>query len=422
MFRQEVEQLFHEGVRQFSASDYAPAARTFEELVREYPESHRITAALLMEAKARYFLGMYRESVRLLRTLFDLYPESSYTDDAHYTLGLNYFRLRRYEEAAGEFLVALQTTDDKKLSTRSEEWLDQLASESLSIGHLQLLLAEASNDEAKALLTVHLAARIFRSGDAKTAEELIRPITQMPPRIRFVGEALKLLERISKGGVLKIGVLLPLVQNAQQESEKQAGQDLLEGVRFAVEEYNQAALPKLSLEIRDTEYDADIASRQTAELCADKDVVALVGPALSKEAFLSASIANYRGVPMVTPTATAQGIAATGKHIFQANPDFDVRGRALAQYAMSQLGARTVAVLAPDDEVGRAQTDAFLAEATANGADVVSVQWYTPDTTDLRQQLMAIRTGALQKLDRYFVDFTSKPRPTELEAMLQWGI
>ncbi|HEY5615628.1 MAG TPA: penicillin-binding protein activator [Bacteroidota bacterium] len=420
-FQQEAERLFQRGVERFSAGAYRDALADFQQVVQQ-PRNHRLTAAYLMAAKAHYFVGSHRESIRLLRAFFDLYPESSYTDDGHYTLGLNYHKLRRNEEAAAEFLIVMQTADERNLVTRSEEWLKQLAGSSLNIGHIQLLLAEATTDEAKALLSVHLAEKIFRSGDAETAEEIILPIAEMSPHIRAVGDAVQLLERIRKGGVLKIGVLLPLMLNSTDADEQAAGEDLLAGVRLAVEEHNQVSFPKLSLEIRDTEYNPNVAMTRTAELCTDNDIVAIVGPALSEEARMSAAIAESKGIPLISPTATAKGIAETGTYIFQANPDLDVRGRAMAQYALSQLGARTVAVLAPNNDAGRAQAEAFLAEATMYGAEVVDVQWYEPGATNHQPQFMEIRRKSLERMDRHFIDFTVSPRSADVTRMLQWGI
>lgn len=422
VYQEEAEQLFQQGLQRFAAGEFEEASRIFQQVVKEFPQNHRTTAAYLMAAKSDYRRGAYRESVKLLRTLLDLYPTSSFSDNIHYTLALNYYELRRYEEAAMEHLAALRTTKDAVLKERSERWLDKLAGSVLSIGHLQLLLTEPQSEETKALLTVQLAEKIFRSGDTKTAEELVRPITEMSPRIKYVTDALDLLERIRTGGVLKVGVLLPLMLNSEQRTDREAGEDLLAGIKLATEEYNQVALPKVSLEIRDTERDPSLAARSTAELAADQDVVAIVGPAYSAESMQAAVVANSRGIPMITPTATANGIAAVGNFIFQANPDYRTRGRVLAQYATKHLAARTVAVLAPADDVGKSQTEAFIEEAQRNGAQLLDVQWYDPGATDLRQQFAAIRQKAFELLDPYVIDFSSGLKNTDLNKLLRHGV
>jgi ABC-type branched-subunit amino acid transport system substrate-binding protein len=421
-FNAESERTFQQGLRSFTTGEYDAALKLFLPLAKETPPNHRTTAAYLMAAKAYFRLGSYRESVRLLRTFLDLYPESLFADDVSYSLGLNFYQQARYEESALEFLNALQSTKDKLTVQRSEAWLEKLANGPLTIAHMQLLLGETKSDEAKALLTIHLAEKIFRLGDTKAAEDALQPVIAMPATNRYVGPAITLLERIRKGGVLKVGVILPLMQRSMLLAEREAGKDLLEGVKLATEEYNQIAFTKVNLDVRDSERDPSIAVRQTAELSADDDVVAIVGPAFSNEAILSGAIASSKGVALISPTATSNGIAAAGYTVFQANPDFNIRGRALAQFATDQLSAKTIAVLAPNDEVGRAQVEAFLDELKARNADVVDVEWYESATTDLRPQLMAVRQKAFARMDQFVVDFSAKLKTTDLAKMTKWGV
>ncbi|MGH2568838.1 MAG: tetratricopeptide repeat protein, partial [Bacteroidota bacterium] len=134
VYQSEAERLFQDAVHLFGTGDNKGAGILFLRVIHEYPSSHRITAAYLMAAKSDYRLGKFRESVKLLKKLLDLYPESSYIDNAHYTLGLNYVQLRRFEDAASEFLQAFQTARDRAVGARAETWLEGLASESLSTG------------------------------------------------------------------------------------------------------------------------------------------------------------------------------------------------------------------------------------------------------------------------------------------------
>jgi len=85
-----------------------------------------------MGAKAWYELKEYRESIRLLKNLIDVFPQSTYVADAHYTLALDYFRTGRYEDAAAECIVVLQTAHQPQVLARSEKLVEMLSSSYLT--------------------------------------------------------------------------------------------------------------------------------------------------------------------------------------------------------------------------------------------------------------------------------------------------
>ena len=421
VFRGDVEREFVDAMKSYTSQHYDTAAALFSRILREFPRSHRSTGASIMGAKAYFESGNYRESIRLLKDLLDVYPQSQYIDDAHYTLGLDYYRLGRYEDAAGEFLLARQLTRRPKLVTISERMLEMLASTQLTVAELQMMLADATISTTKALLNYSIAEKVFRTGDTKNAEAILTSINALPPDNKYVAEAAQLLTRIQKGGVLKIGVALPLMLKAGSGAPK-AGLETLEGVQQAVDEYNLDAVPKVNLEIRDTEGDPGVSSRAIADLCSDDGVVAILGPMSSEDVFAAAGVANARGVPLMTPTATRNGIAAVGPFVFQTNPDFETRGRAMARYAFVQRGARRFAVLASQGSVGAPLANAFVDEVTKLGGEIVDVEWYFPGSTDMRPQLLAMRKKALEKSEVEIVDFAARMKEQALINMQRWGV
>jgi ABC-type branched-subunit amino acid transport system substrate-binding protein/outer membrane protein assembly factor BamD (BamD/ComL family) len=423
VFYPEVERVFVSAMRAFQAAEYDTAAVQFERCLRDFPVNHRVTGAYIMGAKALYHLSRFRESVRMLKNLIDLYPSSSYVDDAHYNLGLNYYRMGRYEDAGEEFLHARQIESDTLVVSRSEQMLDVLAADHLSAGQIQILSGDATNDDVKALLALRLADKVFRKGDARAAEQILEPIVALPASTRYVSDALDLLERIRKGGVFKVGVVLPLMLQASDASARNVGVEMLNGMKAAVEEYNERSFPKVSLEPKDSERDPSLAARAVTELCTDPRVMAILGPAFSDETFTAAGIANALGVPMITPTATADGISAIGPFVFQLNPDYEVRGRLTARYAYDKLGARRFALMAPigGTEASKQMSDAFLAEVDTLGAALVDQEWYQAGSTDLRYQFMTMRERALAKTEDVFFNFARRFTYEDLKKMLTLG-
>ncbi|MBI3585888.1 MAG: penicillin-binding protein activator [Ignavibacteriales bacterium] len=422
-FRQEVEQMFRDATAQFKSGKYDRAADLFSTIVNQYPESHRVTGAYIMAAKAYYHTGDYKISTTLLKNLLARYPRSAYADDAHYTLGLTYYHANHYYEAAAEFLDVRQESSDSKLTQRAEELLTVIASSQLSLPQLKQLLNEAKVSPLKMMLSVHLAEKIWNTGDVNGAQTLLRPIAALKNGTPVVLEAVALLRRIEQSGVVKVGVVLPLMQKTEQSAVEGLGNELLDGMRFAVDDYNKEAMPKVNLEIRDSERDAGVATRQVSELTQDDQIVAIVGPVFSHEVFASAPIANKRGTPLMTPTATSDGLAGVGEYIFQANPDFSTRARAMAQYAYQTLGARTFAVLSPTDTAGKIMAQAFQDEVKKLGGEMIDVQWYEPGQTDLHSQFVPMRIKALQMAEPIVINFGPKlMKAPELKKMAIWGV
>ncbi|HEY6953231.1 MAG TPA: tetratricopeptide repeat protein, partial [Bacteroidota bacterium] len=189
VFRGDVEKEFVDAMRNFTAQRFDSAAALFSRILKVYPRSHRTTGTYIMGAKAYYRVGNYRESIKLLKDLMDLYPQSRYIDDAHYSLGLDFYQLGRYEDAAGEFLAARQLSHSSKLIGMSERILEILAMNQLTVAELQLMLPDATVNATKALLNYAIALKVFRTGDVKSAQDILRTVASLPPDNKYVSDA-----------------------------------------------------------------------------------------------------------------------------------------------------------------------------------------------------------------------------------------
>jgi ABC-type branched-subunit amino acid transport system substrate-binding protein len=422
LYRASVEQSFQEALKQFEDHHFSTALEAFRGIVDLPETTHRTSAAYLMGAKALYHLGDYKASVSLLRGFFNRFDKSEYADDAAYTLALDLYQLQQYKGSAEAFLAACQSSNDTVLTARAERMLGVVASSNLEAADIRELLGSAKQTGTKALLTVRLADKVLRTGDAGEARMLLRSVLALPAPNPFLEEAQARLERIDRSGVVRIGVVLPLSFMSDQRSTLGVGQEMLDGMREAVDEHNAEAIPKVNLEVRDSERDAGVAARQVSELSADDQILAIVGPVFSNEVFSSAGLAAGRGIPLITPTATSVGIAAIGESVFQANPDFVVRGRAMAQYAALALGAKRIAVLASSDTINKVVVDAFVREVKDLGAQLVDVEWYAPGETDLRSRLAVMRKRGMELTEPTMINFGSRLRPVDLKHMAAWGV
>ena len=420
-FDVDAEHSFVNAMRAFQAGEFDSATTLFQDHLRRFPRGHRWTGATIMGAKALYQTGRSRESIRLLKDLLDIAPISLYTFDARYSLGLNYYRLQRYEDAAYEFLSVREDAADSLLVDRSERMLHGLATDHLTASQLDAVQKTARDSTVIALFSLHTAELLQRQGDTRRAISVLRDMATQPFWRPYVAEAASLLRQLEEGRTLKIGAVLPLMLQSERTDGREVGVEFLQGMTVAVEAFNRRSLTKVALEVRDTQRDPAAAARAVSDLSDDESVVAVLGPISSNEVFASAGVANAKQLTLLTPTATSNGIAAIGPYVFQGNPDYDTRGRAMVAFAWDRLGARKFAVLAPTDAVGKLMADGFIDEVRIRQGDMVNVQWYYAGSTDLRSQLEEMRRVALKRKEVPFVDFGAGIKYDLVNAMLMAG-
>ncbi|MGA7160694.1 MAG: ABC transporter substrate-binding protein [Bacteroidota bacterium] len=398
VFSQNAEDNFLLGTKQYVQSDFKAAYLSFQKVIDDSTRSQRTTAAMIMSAKTLFQLRSYRESIRLLKDFLDTFPQSNYAEDAHYTLALNYYRLNRYPDAASELLIVLESGKEKKTFLRAQRIFENVASEFLTAQEIKDLLYFSKSERSKKLLTLHLAELEFDQGMYTESMAHAREVLSGKEEPLTAQRARSLLVRLQSGTSVKLGVILPLMQKTDGASrEKKLAYEILDGVKYAVDEYNLKNAKQgvtVIIDVRDSEKDPIVAAREIQPWLDDKEFIGIVGPIFSYEVSPVAGIANSRKIPLITPTATDNGIAAVGEYIFQANPDYTTRGKAMAQYAVLKLGLKNLGVVAPSFQPSSVIADSFVQEALRLGARIISDKRYLKGATDLRYLFSAMRSEA----------------------------
>ena len=421
------EQLFQEGLQHYISQEYRSAATLFENLMRDYPSSYRITAAAIMRGKALYELGESLEAARALRAFLVAYPRSRYAADAHYSLGKVYERIARYEEAVQELFSAWrQMTDDPppSLFEHIVGALDSILDHQMSIGEVDRFLVGATPTSLRAYLWLKLGEKENERENSNGVYTALDTLTQRDPGNPCSARALALKTRIAGSSNVKLAALLPLMNKGVPTAAKEIASDVYEGILYAHELYQQdkSTRTKVSLEARDTERDPSLAAKLVGELAADPTVIGIVGPVFSTTAMSAAVEAQSSGIPLISPTANSNGVAAAGPYVFQANPDYETRGKAMARYAVLVRGFRTLATLAPSDAYGRQLAQAFVAEARQLVAKVVAQEWYQKGASDHKEQFSNIRKAGMVEQAEPMISFSGRMGPNEVMRMIERGI
>lgn len=419
-FNPAVEKQFSDAVALFKNGKFDEAATMFDDLRRLKPSNQRTTAEYLMLSKSWFELRKYQQSALLLLEFLQRFPASTYGDDAYYTLGLDHMMEGQPDEAGADFLHGLERTDDPGLAQKSEKLFEYVADERLTVQGLQRLGNQPFQGRPKELIGLKLAQKYSASGDASRAKEILYGLVTAEKGNPYQQRARELLDELEREKGVRIAVVLPLMEYADGNPVKSLAGELLEGITFAMRE--QAAHPRsgpsASLEVRDSKRDSATALTAVREVASSSDVIGIVGPVFSNEVAACAPIANSSGIPVISPTATANGLASSGPYIFQLHADWSTRGKAMARYAVTYLGFSTLAVLSSADAPESLAARSFSEEARRLGANVVAAESFPLGASDLREQFLRIRRAAIGSDPE--VSFAGKTR-ADAAAIVQAG-
>ncbi len=336
--------------------------------------NHRTTASYIMASKSLCYLNKYDDAGELLKRFIDEFPKSDYIDDAFYTLGLIYAKSGNFKEAILKLDQAISKSKHEK-SKYIE--IASVIIDSLSLDKLNEIEKLELTPEVRYLIVMRISNNLVSSGRIENSKKYVSEQliyfkgTEFYDRLMY---QINYLDRLLVRPKVKIGVLLPKGQGLSES--------ILNGIEVAIDEHNLSSNPKVGVEVK--YYTSKDVDQKLLSFKNYPDILGVIGPVYSEDVELCARFADQVGIPIVSPTAMSDDLAKLSRYIFQFNSNYSVRSRALAQFAIFALGLKNFLVLAPNDKAIKPFIDAFVDEVKRNSANVLAIQFYNPDETDLR--------------------------------------
>lgn len=218
--------------------------------------------------------------------------------------------------------------------------------------------------------TLMAAKSAYAAGDLERAASAATRIVSSYPASRYAADARALLPRIAEaaqGQVFDLGIVLPA-----RGRDGYLGQALFNGIRIAVEEHNanvSGVGMRVRMVFRDSEGTGPGAADAVREVV-EEGADVIVGPLFSDEAEPAGAAAEAAGVALLAPLATDQAVGQGRQFVFQANPTFPARGRAMARYAVGRLGLDRLGTASEAGGLSADMAGAFATEARRLGATV----------------------------------------------------
>ncbi|OGE84706.1 MAG: hypothetical protein A2Y39_01000 [Candidatus Delongbacteria bacterium GWF2_40_14] len=187
---------------------------------------------------------------------------------------------------------------------------------------------------------------------------------------------------------LKILAVLPLTG-----ADKDAGNDLLSGLEFAVKKMNRNGR-NIKLDVINSESKMPVMVKKVLDRLNSTGYNLIVGELRSDATAALAGLAAVKNIPLVSPTASANNISDISRFVFQMNTTSYSMSKMIAEYAIDSLNYKTFAVIAPASEDGNESVTGFTEKVVEKGCSVLSTEWYY-EAYDLNKQIQRIREKIL---------------------------
>ncbi len=347
----------------------------------------------------------------ILLCIFNCTPAIQVTseEDASkiYENAMKAYTEQNYKEANDLFLVVAKNSESKKLKANSFFYLGEINKATSNYGKALISYSAASHyglktsenikelaalsdfsslekaipyasEDLKPFLLYTLATKFQSAGNEKESSKYFSEIEKKYPDSEYARKS-KYMSR--NRGKTRVGVLLPFtgVYSETAESVKR-GIDVGSRDKF------------IPLYV-DTRGDPVISYKEAVNLIKREKISGIIGPLFSRNSFAVACVCDYVGIPFISPTATKDFIASAGEHCYIINRTIQQQAKAMAKYAITELGLRTFSILYPYSDYGETFEKFFSEKVIELGGTIINSISYKEGKRDFQDEINRIKNS-----------------------------
>ena len=208
------------------------------------------------------------------------------------------------------------------------------------------------------------------------------------------------------GGTIKVGILAPLSGPAPTY-----GTSHRDAAQLAIDEWNAkgGVLGKqIEAVVVDSQCAADPSVNAANKLIDQDGVHYLIGEVCSKASIPASEVAESKGVVMITPSSTAEGVTVdvdgkTKSYVFRACFINSFQGKVMARFAKDQGFTKAFIMSDIGNDYVRSLAEAFEKTWLENGGEVVGKESYSSADTDFSAILTKVAESGAEVL--YLPDY-----------------
>ena len=315
--------IFRSGISQYQKANYEKALQSFSLMLNKLPNSALTTANLLMLAKTNYKMGNYQASLVQCAEFKKKFPYSAYLDDIGYLSANNYYRMGRLQKAAVEWLDLALSAKKKIIRDKALKLANNLVDYKLNRLDLNKMVQDNSRTLAP-IISYYIARKYWQNGNPGLARKTLAPALAHIQDINFKDMAEALNDQLTgrARNEIEVAVLLPITG-----ANADIGTQLLNGLQLAVDSYNKSSAKHVNLHVYDYSSRLITALELMDKIATDGNALFIFGPVENDITAACAAVAKYKGITLVSPTATRNGISALSPNCILLAPSVKTMGQ-----------------------------------------------------------------------------------------------
>ena len=416
---------FDNSVTLYNSGKYDEALTGFKKIASDYKYNSKTTASEFFKAKIYLQLKQLNQFKYTADQFLQNYPASAYADEIRLLLTKYNLEIANYYNAFKEILDIIDKTASSSYEQKARKIGEGIAAKYLNDIQLDRINSSFSSEKIKSYVLLQKGKYYLRSGNSYSSKETLEEIINDYPQSVEYAEAIKLTEN-SEASLLPattiVGIMLPLETNSYGEYGSQSAAEILEGIMFAVDEFNKSRNEKVGLLIRDTKKDVQQIKKIRDEFVELNSLVAVIGPVFSNEVRAALDEFDDYDIPIISPTATDDDLTSISHNFFQANPSFSVRGRVMAQYIYYVENKRNISVLNSIDSYSPVLAASFVDEFEKLGGRIIRKESFKNDYSDFGVPLSKIYNDSLLIEGIYLPLSDNSITPLILSEMVKYNV
>lgn len=381
---------FNNALKHYNSGNYSESINLFNNIIQNSGLNSRTTISFIFKSQALQKSARDNEALVTLNQFLNLYPSSRYIDEARMLKAKIYISNENYNDAFEELILLISTSDSESYINNAKKIAEEIGTGFVSSSLIEKQIRNTSFEKIRPLLMYIKAESLIYNGNIADGMLELNDISNNYPGTTDGEKAQKLYSSVTKNPQFRnssalIGVMLPLYLSSNNTGRTPVT-EILEGIKFAVSEFNRVHSQKIGLIIRDTKRDKFAIDEIAQEFMKVPAIKTVIGPVFSDEVIETGKAFKDSKISVISPTATDNDLVGSNNNIYQANPSFSVRGKTMADYIFFIEKKNDIGVISSNEGYPVKLARAFIDEFQSLGGRIVAHEVYQSGSVEINNQ------------------------------------